>query len=65
MTNSMSVEYELTRDDLYAFQLRAVQRSPIAKRARRNMYLYLLLAVAILAIVPAIGPGGYDLPSDT
>lgn len=57
----MEVEYEITPGDLYAFQFRVIQRSPVAKRARRSMYLYLLLAVAILTIVPAIGPGGFDV----
>src|SRR6266545_6539519 len=61
MANPMEVEYELTRDDLYAFQHRALQKSPIAKRARRKMYIYLFVAVLLLAIVPAIGPGGFDV----
>jgi hypothetical protein len=57
----MEVEYELTPDDLYAFQLRAVHKSPIAKRTRRNTYIALLAAILIFAIMPAIGPRGFDL----
>jgi hypothetical protein len=56
----MEVEYELTPDDLFAFQLRAVQKSPTVKRTRRNTYIALLFAILVFAIVPAIGPGGFD-----
>ena len=56
----MEVEYELTPEDLYAYQWRAVNTSPLGRRAKRKMYLYLLLAVVLLAVVPAIGPGGFD-----
>jgi hypothetical protein len=55
----MEVEYVLTPDDLYAFQLRAVHRSPISKRTRRNTYIYLFVAVLLFAIVPAIGADGF------
>ena len=56
----MEIEYELTPDDLYAFQLRAVQKSPMVKRTRRNTYIALLFAILVFAIVPAIGPWGFD-----
>ena len=56
----MEVEYELTPDDLYAFQFRAVEKSPIVKRTRRNAYIALLLAVLILTVLPAIGSDGFD-----
>jgi hypothetical protein len=59
MSELMEVDYELTRDDLYAFQLRATQVSPVARRARRKLYIYLFLAVFLLAIVPAIGADGF------
>jgi hypothetical protein len=55
----MEVDYELTRNDLYAFQWRATQVSPVARRARRKLYIYLFLAVLLLAIVPAIGADGF------
>jgi hypothetical protein len=55
----MEVDYVLTAEDLYAFQLRAVQRSPITKRTRRNTYSYLFVALLLFAIVPAIGADGF------
>jgi len=56
----MEIEYDITAEDLYAFQLRAVQKSPIVKRTRRNTYIALLFAILVFAIVPAIGPRGFD-----
>ena len=55
----MDVEYELTREDLYAFQWRAAFESPMGRRARRTAYLLWLLAILLLAIVPAIGADGF------
>jgi YcxB-like protein len=55
----MEVEYDLTRDDLYAFQWRAAFTSPRGRRARRTVYLLWLLALVLIAIVPAIGPDGF------
>jgi hypothetical protein len=55
----MEIEYELTPDDLYTFQWRAVFASPRGRRARRNVYLGWLLAVVLFAIVPAIGADGF------
>jgi hypothetical protein len=55
----VEVEYVLTPDDLYAFQLRALQKSPIAKRSRRNMYIGIFVALVIISIVPAIGSDGF------
>ena len=57
----MEVEYELTRDDLYAFQWRAVFESPRGRHARRLVYLGWLLAIVLYAFVPAIGPHGITL----
>ena len=57
----MEVEYELTRDDLFAFQWRAAYTSPAARRRRRKVYGYWFLALFLFAIVPAIGPGGFAL----
>lgn len=53
------MSYELTPDDLYAFQLRALQKSPIVKRNRRNTYIGIFAALVILSIVPAIGSDGF------
>jgi len=55
----LEVDYVLTPDDLYAFQLRALQKSPIAKRSRRNVYIGILAALVILTVVPAIGSDGF------
>jgi hypothetical protein len=55
----MEVEYELTPDDLYAFQWRAAYASPAARRTRRNVYLWWLLALLIFAVMPAIGADGF------
>jgi hypothetical protein len=55
----MEVEYELTPDDLYAFQWRAAFTSSKGRRARRGVYLLWLLAVLLFAAVPAIGADGF------
>ena len=55
----LEVEYVLTPEDLYAFQRRALQRSPIARRSRRNLYIGVFVALVILTIVPAIGSDGF------
>ena len=57
----MEVEYEITHDDLYAFQWRAAFESPRARRVRRLAYLVWLLAIALFALVPAIGADGFTL----
>jgi hypothetical protein len=57
----MEVEYELTRDDLFAFQWRAAFTSPAARRRRPKVYLYWFLALLLFAAVPAIGPDGFVL----
>ena len=53
----MEVEYQLTGDDLFAFQWRAAYLSPKSRRARRISYLYLLLPFLVIALLPVIGPG--------
>ncbi|MFL5496895.1 MAG: YcxB family protein [Gemmatimonadales bacterium] len=55
----LEIEYEITREDLYAFQWRSVFGSPRGRRARRNVSLGWLLAVVLMAIVPAIGADGF------
>ena len=57
----MEVEYELTFDDLYAFQWRAIFASPRGRRATRKVYLLWLLAVLLISIVPAIGADGFAI----
>jgi YcxB-like protein len=55
---AMDVEYELTPDDLYAFQWRAAYRSPNSRRIRRRGYLYVLLPLLVIGLLPSVGPGG-------
>jgi hypothetical protein len=57
----MEIEYELTREDLFAFQWRAVFESPRGRRMRGGVYLFWFLALLVFSIVPAIGPDGFDL----
>ena len=55
----MEVEYELTPDDLYAFQWRAAFDSSLGRRTARKVYLGWFLALLLFSIVPAIGPDGF------
>ena len=55
----MEVEYELTLDDLYAFQWRAAFDSPLGRRTAKKVYLGWFLALLLFAMVPAIGPDGF------
>jgi hypothetical protein len=55
------VEYELTHDDLFAYQWRAAFTSARARRTRRTTYLGWFVAVLLLAIVPAIGADGITI----
>jgi hypothetical protein len=55
----MEIEYQLTPDDLYAFQWRAVFNSSITQRAGRKVYAYWFLALLLIAVLPAIGPDGF------
>jgi len=57
----LQVEYDITRDDLYAFQWRAAFRSATGRRARRAVYLGWLLAIVLYAFLPAIGAHGITL----
>ncbi len=57
----MEVTYQLTADDLYAFQWRANYTSPKSRRARRMAYLYLCLPFVVIALLPTIGPGGFRI----
>ncbi|HEX6624157.1 MAG TPA: YcxB family protein [Pyrinomonadaceae bacterium] len=57
----MEVEYEITTEDLFAYQWRACYKSPITRRARRKAYIYLLLLLLVLSLVGAFGSGGFSL----
>ena len=57
----MEVEYELTRDDLYAFQWRANYTSPSARRNRVKVYLYVFFALLVFFVFPGlIGGEGFS-----
>jgi len=55
----MEVEYQITSDDLYAYQWRAAYRSPIGRRTRRKACLYMFLTLLLVALLPAIGQDGF------
>ena len=55
----MEVEYQITSDDLFAFQWRSAYDSRRGRRARRNAYVYLFVALFLLIILPAIGSDGF------
>jgi len=57
----MEVEYDLTRDDLFAFQWRAAFNSPRGRRIRRWTYLTWLIAIVVFAVLPAIDADGFTL----
>ena len=59
LTQFMEVEYEITPDDLYAFQWRAAYRSPTGRRARRKIYIYWFLTLLLFSVLPAIGRDGF------
>ena len=60
-SRTMEVDYEITRDDLFAFQWRAVFTSPKAVRRTRWTYAFWLVPIVLFAAVPAIGPDGFVL----
>jgi hypothetical protein len=55
----MEVEYELTLDDLYAFQWRAAYSSAIARRARYKVYACSFLALILFSLLSSFGTGGF------
>ena len=57
----MEIEYETTKDDLFAFQWRAVQRSAQVKRSRRKAYTIWFITLLLFSIIPSIGPDGFNL----
>ena len=58
----MRIEYELTPQDLFAFQWRAAYRSAAARRTRRRAILLLFVAFALTAVLPTIGRGVFAVP---
>ena len=57
----MEIEYEITREDLLAFQWRAVFESPRGRRLRRLSYLGWALVVLLFLLVTALGADGFTL----
>jgi YcxB-like protein len=56
----LEVEYELTRDDIYAFRWRANYLAPTARRERLNLYVYLfLIFLLFFFMLPAITGDGF------
>jgi len=51
----MEVDYQLTREDLYAFQWRAAYLSADSRRFRRRSYVYLLVPLLVIGLLPSIG----------
>lgn len=60
----MEIQYELTREDLYAFQWRAAYTSPRARRLRWKPYLYWFIALLLFSLMPSIGADGFSLSVD-
>src|SRR5262249_18833553 len=58
----MDVDYELTADDLFAYQWRAAYLSPNSRRTRRRGYFYLLLPFLAMGLLPSVGLGGFKIP---
>jgi hypothetical protein len=55
----LEVEYELRRDDIYAFQWRANYLAPTARRERLKLYIYLFLIFIFFFMLPAINGDGF------
>ena len=59
----MRVEYQLTPDDLFAFQWNAAYVSPNSRRERRRSYLYIFLPLLLMALwmMQGGGPAGVSI----
>ena len=57
----MEIEYEITREDLAAFQWHAVFESPRGRRLRRLSHLGWVLVVLLFALVTFIGADGFTV----
>jgi hypothetical protein len=58
----MRVDYQLTAEDLFAFQWRAAYRSATARKVRRNSNLVFFAAFLLVAVTPTLGSGGFSPP---
>ena len=57
----MQIEYELTSDDLFAFQWRGAFKSKIGRRSSRMSYVVGFLALLLISILPAISSDGFNI----
>ncbi len=57
----MQIEYELTADDMTAFQWRAAYNSRMARKARRTVYIFWFVLVILISILPAWGEDGFSI----
>ena len=55
----MEIEYELTREDLYAFQWRSAYSSPRARRRAWKPYFFLFIVVLLVSLMGGIGADGF------
>ena len=54
----MEIEYELTKEDLYAFQWRSAYTSPRARRMAWKPYFLLFILVLLVSLMGSIGADG-------
>ena len=55
----MEIQYELTREDLYAFQWRSAYSSPRARRMAWKPYLFLFIVILLISLMGGIGADGF------
>ena len=56
----MEIEYELTKDDLYAFQWRSAFTSPRAKRNAWKPYVVWFILLLLVCVLQSYGPDGFN-----
>ena len=55
----MEIEYELTKEDLYAFQWRSAFTSPRARRHVWKPYLFWFISLLVISLMGGIGVDGF------
>ena len=56
----MEIEYELTKDDLYAFQWRSAFTSSRARRQGWKPYAFLFIFLLLVCVLQSYGPDGFN-----
>ena len=56
----MEIEYELTKDDLYAFQWRSAFTSSRARRQGWKPYAFLFVFLLLVGLLQSYGPDGFN-----